>query len=381
MKKALSVLMALVIMLIPLAACSGDDQSSGPNNSPNTGAPNSTPGGDSENTPSVDGWDFSQDETFNLAFSLYLPDGNSAYDWITPLCEGISEATEGTVNIEVFPGGTLATGDETADAIKGGVADIGLWPTAYGLGTFPISYMMEYPGIEYGSAKAASYAFTELLETLQPAEIQDFKLLFSYCSGPGVFLTSSRQIKTVSDFAGLQIRTNACNAPAVQAYGGTATTLAVSEVYESMRTGVIDGYCGLTESLLSFKLQEVTKYCVMNPNFQCAFMVLMNKDVWNSMSAGQQAAIDEVSRRVWEETACCYLERDWAEAAIQALEDANVEIVEFSEDDLSTMTELTSNILVDYAAGLDSQGLEGTEALELLKELVAKYNATYPTND
>lgn len=58
-----------------------------------------------------------------------------------------------------------------------------------------------------------------------------------------------------------------------------------------------------------------------------------------------------------------------------------VEIVEFSEEDLSKMTDLTSNILEDYAADLDQQGINGTEALELLKELVAKYNDLYPTND
>lgn len=377
MKKALSILMVLVMMFTLLTACAGggEAESSQPGQENTSSSQPSGSGGSTEE------WDFSNDQVFNLAFTLYLPDGNSSYDWITPLCEGIAEATDGTVNIEVFPGGTLAAGNETADAIKNGVADMGLWPTAYALGTFPISYMLEYPGIEYGSAKAASYAFTELLDTLQPAEIQDFKMLFAYCSGPGVFLTSNKQIKTVDDFAGLQIRTNACNAPAVQAYGGTAVTLDMSEVYESMRTGVIDGYCGLTESLLSFKLQEVTDYCVMNPNFQCAFMVLMNKDVWNEMSEGQQAAIDKVSQQVWEETACCYLERDWANQALQVLEDAGVEIVEFSEEDLSKMTDLTSNILEDYAADLDQQGINGTEALELLKELVAKYNDLYPTND
>jgi TRAP-type C4-dicarboxylate transport system substrate-binding protein len=184
----------------------------------------------------------------------------------------------------------------------------------------------------------------------------------------------------VSDFAGLQIRTNATNAPGVAAYGGTPVTLAVSEVYEAMRTGVINGYLGLTESLLSFKLQEVTKYATLNPNFQCAFMLLMNKDVFNSMSPGQKAAIDRVSKKVWEETACSFLERDWADRALQTLRDANVEIITLPDEELNLMTTRTANLLIDYAKGLDQQGLRGTEGLEMLKRLVEKYNSIYPTN-
>lgn len=381
MKKALSLTLVITLLIVLFAACSSATPSASntPDSTPPGETASSAPATQSEPTAGGD-WDFSNDKTYNLTFSLYLPAGNSSFSWLDPLCQELSAATDGTVNIEVFPGGTLAAGDETADAIKNGVADMGLWPTAYALGTFPLSYMLEYPGIEYGSAKAASYAFQEWLDVLQPAEIQDFKMLFAYCSGPGIFLSSSKELKSLDDFNGMQIRTNAINAPAVSAYGGTPVTLAVSEVYEAMRTGVIDGYCGLTESLLSFKLQEVTKYALLNPNFQCAFMVLMNKQVYESMSEGQQRAIDEISRKIWEETACCYLERDYAATAIKALEDAGVVISTFSDEDLATMSELTSNLLTDYAAGLDNDGIKGTEALTLLKELVEKYKEIYPTN-
>jgi TRAP-type C4-dicarboxylate transport system substrate-binding protein len=330
---------------------------------------------------SAGGYDFSKDKKFNLTFTNYLPAGNSSFDWLTPLVDGIREETAGTVDIEVFPGGTLVVGDETADAIRNGVADMGLWPTAYGLGTFPFSYMLEYPGINYGSAKAASYAFSEWLETLQPAEIQDYKLLFSFCSGPGIFLSAAKPIRRLGDFAGMQIRTNATNAPSVAAYSATPVTVAINEVYEAMRTGVIEGYLGLTESVVSYKFQEVSKYATLNPNFQCAFMVIMNKDVFNSMSPGQKAAIERVSKRIWEETASCYLERDGTGRGLKVLQDGNVEIITLSQEDLNTMVSRTANLLDDYAKTLDQQGLRGTEGLALLRQLVEKYNAVYPTND
>jgi TRAP-type C4-dicarboxylate transport system substrate-binding protein len=131
---------------------------------------------------------------------------------------------------------------------------------------------------------------------------------------------------------------------------------------------------------MSFKLQEVTKYATLNPNFQCAFMVIMNKDVFNSMSQAQQAAVDRVAKRVWENTASCFLERDWAEKAIQTLRGANVEIITLPQEEQNLMVARTANLLTEYAKTLDQKGLKGSEGLALLKQLVEKYNAVYPAN-
>jgi TRAP-type C4-dicarboxylate transport system substrate-binding protein len=110
-------------------------------------------------------------------------------------------------------------------------------------------------------------------------------------------------------------------------------------------------------------------------------MVLMNEDVWNSLSDGQKAAVDAVAQEVWEQSACCYLERDWAEKAVAALKDAGAEVITLDQAEITKMEDLTQNLLTDYAADLDSKGINGTEALNLLKDLAVKYNGIYPTND
>jgi TRAP-type C4-dicarboxylate transport system substrate-binding protein len=212
MKKSLALILATALMVTLFAGCGTSKTASEPAASA-PAATTETPAATTETPAASTEWDFSKDKQFDLTFSFYLPEGNSAYDWLVPLCDGIKEKTDGTVTVTIYPGGTLAKGDETADAIKNGVADMGLWPTAYALGTFPLSYMLEYPGIHYASAKAATYAFTEWIATLNPAEAQGYKLLFSYCSGPGIYLSASKAIRTVDDFNGLQIRTNSTNAP------------------------------------------------------------------------------------------------------------------------------------------------------------------------
>jgi TRAP-type C4-dicarboxylate transport system substrate-binding protein len=372
MKKTLSLVLVLMLILALFAGCSGGGKEEATEEPTATEEPAAT---EQPASQEPSGYDFSNDETFNLAFTLYLPDGNSAFDWITPLCEGVSEATDGTVNIEVFPGGTLAAGDETADAIKNGVADIGLWATGYGLGSFPFSYMIEYPGLDYTCATSSSEAFNRWLAELQPAESAPYKLLFAYTAGSGVYITTD-PVRDLDDFAGKQIRTNAVNAPSLEAYGGTPVTLAVGEVYEALRTGVIDGYCGITVSTIEFKMQEIAKYATMYPILNSAFMVLMNQDAWDSLSEGQQAAVDAVAQDVYKNIACCYLERDFAAPAIETLKAAGVEIIDLPQEDLDEMLSLSQAILDEYAAGVEG----GPEALTRLKEILVETNEEYPEN-
>jgi hypothetical protein len=66
---------------------------------------------------------------------------------------------------------------------------------------------------------------------------------------------------------------------------------------------------------------------------------------------------------------------------LKVLLGGNVEIISLSEEDLNTMVSRTANLLDDYAKTLDHQALKGTEGLALLRQLVEKYNAIYPTND
>ena len=49
-------------------------------------------------------------------------------------------------------------------------------------------------------------------------------------------------------------------------------------------------------------------------------------------------------------------------------------------DELQEWLDLTSGIVEDYVASLDELGLNGTEALELARELCDKYNAIYPAS-
>ena len=389
MKKTLAILLSAAMTVGLLSACGGGS----------TAAPAATTAAAAETTaaaaaapaaseaapdateaPAADGWDFSKDKTVELAFATYMPEGDSSFTWATPLFEAIEERTQGTVKVKVYAGETLLKGTEIADGVKNGVADFGMVATAYGLGTFPITYMMELPGVEYGSAKANSYAFRDWINELQPAELSDYKVMLVYCSGPGLILTADKPIKTVADFSGTQIRANSTLGKALEAYGAVPVSLPSSETYEAMRQGIVQGYAGLAAACMSYHLDEVSKYCVINENYQTGFELLMNKNVWESLSEGQQKAIDECCNEIWETKACKFL-GEVSEEGIDYLKNAGVEINEFSDEDKAKMLDLTRGVLDAYVAEQDAAGLDASGAIAKFQELLAKYKDIYPTND
>ncbi|MDR0851007.1 MAG: TRAP transporter substrate-binding protein [Clostridiales Family XIII bacterium] len=356
MKKILVIALALV-MLLAVTACGG-----GSNTSENTGNTGSTDSAGGDNLPPI-----------TLKMANYLPSGNPIEDYVVnPLAEGLKEAN---ITLEYYPGATLLEGNQILDGVIQGTADIGYATIAYETGRLPISFMIEYP-TPYASAKAASYTLKELYETLQMPELDEIHVLFPIASGPGAIL-SKDPIRTLADMKGLQIRANAIQAESMKVLGAVPATLSMGETYDALRSGIVDAFVGLTGAGAEFKLQEVTTNFTYYPFCNVGFYIIMNKDVYNALTDEQKRIVDEVSARVFEESASGYCELT-GQASIDAFSDSTHEVITLSDEEIAKFAAATSTMLDDYAKSLDEKGLNGTEAKELLLEIAARNNDKYP---
>lgn len=374
MKKFLCIVLAFVLVLA-LCACGSN---AGNDNSTPSANPTVTPAPDSENekenTPEASAWDFSKDKSVNLTFATYLSETDPSTVMLVEYMDKIKEATDGTVDYTLLAGGTLCSGAEELDALRNGLADVVWFPSAYGSGQLPMLYMFEYPGVAFANNTAASCTLNEWVETVQPAELNDYHVMFTCMQGDGCFLTSY-PIRTYEDFANHQIRCGDALAPVLSCYGIQPTIMVFSEVYEGIRTGVVEGFYGLIPAANNIKLYEVASYLTYDPYYVGSYLMLMNQDVWNSLSEGQQAAINAVTEEVY--TDLIAPGANDVEGALSNMEANGVELISLSDDDLAKMGEASSTVQNSYAAELDTKGYNGTEALELFKELGEKYNEMY----
>jgi TRAP-type C4-dicarboxylate transport system substrate-binding protein len=190
--------------------------------------------------------------------------------------------------------------------------------------------------------------------------------------GNGCIMTTT-PIRTYGDLAGKQIRCGASQVPILEAYGTKPTDMIFAEVFEAVRTGVVEGFYGMLTAAAAIKLYEVTKYVTLNPYYIGAYLMVMNKGVWDGLSPDQQAAIEKATSECFEEYLAAGRYND-AEEAKKLYEEKGMEIIEFDEASLKELGDATAKLQEEYAAKLDGDGFDGTGSLELLKSLAEEYN-------
>ena len=129
-----------------------------------------------------------------------------------------------------------------------------------------------------------------------------------------------KEVRTPEDLRGLKMRVaGTISAEAMEALGATPVQIPMTQVYNGLQTGLIDGVISGASVMSDFKLEEVVGSVTTGPNLgRLTFYTVMNKSVYDGLSDDAKAAIDASrarrSRRLSEEA--------WVATADAALEAA-----------------------------------------------------------
>ena len=147
----------------------------------------------------------------------------------------------------------------------------------------------------------------EILDALQPHGLVG---LAFYDSGARSFYNSKRPINSPADMKGMKIRVQNSDlfVSMMTALGANATPMEFGEVYEALKTGVIDGAENNWPSYESTRHFEVAKYYTLDQHSMSPEVLVCSKKFWDSLSPEDQqlvkkAALESVPvmRKLWEE--------------------------------------------------------------------------------
>ena len=133
-----------------------------------------------------------------------------------------------------------------------------------------------------------------------------------YDSGARSFYNSKKPIMKPSDVKGLKVRVmnNDLYSGMISALGGNPSPMAFSEVFQSLKTGVVDGAENNWPSYESTGHFEVAKYYSLSQHLIIPECVCINDKVYNNLSAKNQKAVKdaaresaELQRALWEKRA------------------------------------------------------------------------------
>lgn len=285
-----------------------------------------------------------------------------------PLSEQLSEATGGATTIRVYPGGELGKGPaKQYDRVLDGVADIVYALPGYTASQFEQTLMVEVPGIvKPGANKTeALWANIDMLDK----EFRRTKLLGLWTAGNASLLMHDKQINSIADLAGLKIRVPSKNTGRlVEAWGATAVSMPISQVYQAMETGVVDGTLVDTSVLSSFKLGEVTKYITTGMNAtNSVFMLVMNRDSWDGLNADTQAKITSLTGAEMSEGGRVTM-TNAADKALAKWIDGGGEVITLSADAAAEFNAASDGLAAAVIAELDGEGIDASGFAAALRQ-------------
>jgi TRAP-type C4-dicarboxylate transport system substrate-binding protein len=134
--------------------------------------------------------------------------------------------------------------------------------------------------------------------------------------------TASRAKPVVEpdDVKGLKIRGGSREMDLMlKAAGGIISSVPSNEIYPAMQTGSLDAAVTSSTSLISFRLEEISKALTSGRGKSFWYMLeplIMSKDVFNSLSPAQQKAISDVGLELETFATASAKEDDEAVAAV-----------------------------------------------------------------
>jgi TRAP-type C4-dicarboxylate transport system substrate-binding protein len=242
------------------------------------------------------GSSFAADSVAKLEFANFLPSNNPLGAMLEEYSKEIEKRTNGRIKITVHPGGTLTPAPQTYDSIIRGIADMGFASLDLTVGRFPL---MESLNLPYGVKDAVmmtklSNAF---YNKFKPKELDEVHILFLLTHGPGIVHTK-KPVRQLEDLKGLKLRCpGGYIVRMVQALGAVPVVMPMSEVYDSLSKGVVDGIVATPDALKFFKFGEVVQYTTNNYRtaYESTGFCGMNKKKWNSLPPDVQKIVMQVS--------------------------------------------------------------------------------------
>ena len=145
-------------------------------------------------------------------------------------------------------------------------------------------------------------------------------------------VTSNKEIRTLDDFKGFQIRTMENNNHMAfwKALGADPTPLAWAEVYISLQNGTVEGQENATDTSVGNSLQEVQKYCCLTNHVLYSNVMCVSKGCWDSLTDEQKGFLEEACKQATAEVAPTLGQLD--QDSRKVMTDAGMEIIEFGDD-------------------------------------------------
>lgn len=212
------------------------------------------------------------------------------------MAEKLAEYSNGTMIIEIYPGGQLGSEREMIELLQIGSLSMTKVSASPLEGFVPEMKIFSIPYLFRDRSHFWKVLDSDIGQNLlKKTDAVRLKGMAYYDAGSRSFYTSAAPIRTPDDLIGKKIRVlNSPTAMAmVKSLGGAAAPIAWGELYAALQQGVVDGAENNPPSYYLSRHYETARYYTLDEHTFVPDIIIASLPVWDSLNKEQQAWLQQ----------------------------------------------------------------------------------------
>ncbi|SFU08499.1 TRAP transporter substrate-binding protein DctP [Sedimentitalea nanhaiensis] len=244
-------------------------------------------------------------------------------------------AADVDLEIKIFGSKSLFKPREQYKPLSRGQLDMTVFPLSYAGGQQPAFNLTLMPGLVKNHDHAARLSDSPFMEAIEAKMAEDDVMVLVHGYLAGGFAGKDKCITKPEDVVGLQTRAaGKAFEQMLAGAGASIASMASSEIYNAMQTGVLNAANTSSSSFVSYRIYEQVACYTPAGEVALWFMyqpLLMNKSTFEGLTDAQQAALLAGAAKA----EAFYLQEAKKEdaASVEMFRNAGVEIAEMTPED------------------------------------------------
>ncbi|MBU0583118.1 MAG: TRAP transporter substrate-binding protein DctP [Alphaproteobacteria bacterium] len=275
-----------------------------------------------------------QAETLKASHQFPGGKGDARDEMVQLFAKELAAADVG-LDVQVYPGQSLYKAKEQWGALTKGQLDITSFPLDYASGRVPQFSATLMPGLVRNHDRAKRLNASPFMTDIKKLIEDNGAIVIADAWLGGAFASKKNCITSPDTIKGQVTR---AAGPAFEQMlvgaGASISSMASSEIYTGMQTGVLDATNTSSGSFVSYRLYEQVT-CLTEPGENSLWFMyepmLISKETYDRLTPEQQAAVMAAGKKAEE-----YFDKEAAgldDKMVEAFKGAGVEVVSMSKED------------------------------------------------
>ncbi len=263
----------------------------------------------------------------------------------------VEKRTNGALKFDIYPNASLVKVNSQFSALRRGALDLSLVPISYSGGEVPETNIGLLPALVPSYEIGSKWKNAEVGKFLSQVLAEKGVVVVTWIWQAGGVASRTKPMVTPEDAKGMKVRGGSREMDMMfKDAGASVLSLPSNEIYAAMQTGAMDAALTSSTSLISFRLEEVSKGLTTGRSKSYWFMfepLLMSKQIFDKLPKAQQDAIMAVGADLEKFAVDSAKADDEAVAAVYAK--AGAKVADLDDATLAKWQALAKPVWKDYA--------------------------------